>query len=166
VKHVLAGLAFVVLAVCNLFANGDVKMLADLASGHRLTAIAHNGLGTLVCVGRGGTMIRSTDGGNTWNQIAADALCICDDATAHAPAPSCAAHDAADTNTASSNSTSPAARHTPADSFHCVATTPSWHTSALASHSVASIIPHDCVTANLGHTLTPEQMYLLGRIRR
>jgi photosystem II stability/assembly factor-like uncharacterized protein len=73
-KHVLAVLAFVVLAGCNLFANGEVKMLADLASGNRLTAIAHNSLGTLVCVGRGGTMIRSTDGGRTWGQIAVSSL--------------------------------------------------------------------------------------------
>jgi hypothetical protein len=29
---------------------------------------------------------------------------------------------------------------------------------------LASIIPHDCVMANLGHTLMPGQMYLLGRI--
>jgi hypothetical protein len=74
------------------------------------------------------------------------------------------AHDTADTNTASSNTTRPAARHKSADSCHCVATTPPSHTSALALRSVASIIPHDCVTANLAHTLTPGQMYLLGRI--
>lgn len=62
------------LASVSLFANEDIKMLVDLSFGGRLIKIDHNGSGTVMCVGSKGTMIRSSDGGSIWSQIAVRGL--------------------------------------------------------------------------------------------